>query len=79
MAQAKQASTRNTGVSREAANLEITLGEEEISDVSLATFHVFAKENAANGLRLPRKNPGGGCGCSQGCAVDARNSVARVI
>ena len=25
---------------------EITLGEEEISDVSLATFYVFDKENA---------------------------------
>jgi hypothetical protein len=29
-----------------AFNHEITLGEEEISDVSLATFYVFDKENA---------------------------------
>ena len=33
--------TQNTGVSH-----EIILGEEEISDVSLATFYVFDKENA---------------------------------
>jgi hypothetical protein len=32
--------TRNTGVSH-----EITLREEEVSDVSLATFYVFDKEN----------------------------------
>jgi hypothetical protein len=43
----------------------ITLGEEEISDVSLATFYVFDKENAgapppAQHLRLARG--GGGCG-----------------
>jgi hypothetical protein len=47
-----------------AARHEITLGEEEISDVSLATFYVFDKENAGasdhgQGLRLAR---GGGCG-----------------
>jgi hypothetical protein len=46
----------------------ITLGEEEISDVSLATFYVFDKENAgapppAQHLRLAR---GGGCGCGHG-------------
>ena len=33
--------TQNTGVSH-----NITLGEEEISDISLATFYVFDKENA---------------------------------
>jgi hypothetical protein len=32
--------TQKTGVSH-----EVTLGEEEISDVSLATFYVFDKEN----------------------------------
>src|SRR5262245_38425360 len=40
---------------------EITLGEEEISDVSLATFYVFDKENPQADLRLVRH--GGGCGC----------------
>jgi len=43
---------------------EITLGEEEISDVSLATFFVFDKENPRpSGLQLAK---GGGCGCG-GC------------
>ena len=43
----------------------ITLGEEEISDVSLATFHLFDKENFGtppSGIQLAR----GGCGCG-GC------------
>ena len=47
---------------------EIFLGEEEISDVSLATFYVFDKENAgppplSQKLRLAR-----GCGCGCSCA-----------
>jgi len=55
--------THNAGVSH-----EITLSEEEISDVSLATFYVFDKENAGafrpGVLRLAM---GGGGGCA-GCA-----------
>ena len=39
--------TQNTWVSP-----EITLHEEEISDVSLATFYVFDKENPRPGLQL---------------------------
>jgi hypothetical protein len=49
---------------------QLFLGEEEISDVSLSTFYVFDKENAAT------SNPGvktawwgcrcGGCGCRCG-------------
>ena len=51
---------------------EIFLGEEEISDVSLVTFHVFDKENAGppplcQKLRLAA-GCGAGCGCSFGCA-----------
>jgi len=55
----------------------ITLGEEEISDVSLATFFVFDKENAGahrSGLQLARGCRGRGRsravhrGC-RGCAV----------
>lgn len=43
---------------------EITLAEEEISGVSLATFHVFDKENAAKPQRGPRyAMAAGGCGC----------------
>ena len=49
------ASTPSAGVSR-----QVFLGEEEISDVSLATFYVFDKENAGSlkpGVQLAR---GGG-------------------
>jgi hypothetical protein len=58
----------------------ITLGEEEISDVSLATFYVFNKENAVvgQGVQLARGGGGGGhggcghggcrgCGGARGC------------
>ncbi len=50
---------------------EIMLGEEEISDVSLGTFYVFDKEDAAaelgNDIQLARG--GGGCrgGGGRGC------------
>src|SRR5262249_47027139 len=53
---------------------EILLGEEEISDVSLATFYVFDKENDGSRplIQKPRLALGGGggcgCGCSLGCA-----------
>ena len=46
-----------------------TLGEEEISDVSLATFYVFDKENAGAhrpGVQLAARACGRGC---RGCAV----------
>ncbi|MET4723695.1 hypothetical protein ABIF63_007801 [Bradyrhizobium japonicum] len=51
---------------------EIFLGEEEISDVSLATFYVFDREDAGppplfQKLRLAA-GCGAGCGCSFGCA-----------
>jgi len=42
---------------------EIALREEEISDVSLATFHAFDKESQA-GKRLA-------CGCGGGCCLFA--------
>jgi hypothetical protein len=48
--------TPNTGMSH-----EITLCEEEISDVSLATFYVFDNENAGT-LRRGVKIAAGGCG-----------------
>ena len=44
---------------------EIFLGEEELSDVSLATFYVFDKENAPPPLGQ-KLAFGGGCGC-HGC------------
>ena len=56
---------------------QITLGEEEISDVSLATFYVFDKEDsgaARNGVQVARACGGcrgcrgcRGCGCGGGC------------
>jgi hypothetical protein len=44
---------------------EITLGEEELSDVSLSTFFVFDKENAADlkaGIQVAKGCGGHGCG-----------------
>jgi len=53
----------------------VTLGEEEIADVSLATFHLFDKENAGNGVQVAFRGCGGcrgcrgcrGCGGGRGC------------
>jgi hypothetical protein len=50
-------------------NHQITLGEEEIADVSLATFYVFDKENAAAaaaGVQVAWRGCGGCRGC-RGC------------
>jgi hypothetical protein len=41
---------------------EITLCEEEISDVSLATFYVFDNERAGTSRRGLKLAQGGGCG-----------------
>jgi hypothetical protein len=53
----------------------ITLSEEEVFDVSLATFYVFDKEEAgthARGIQLAAHGHGGcggrGCGCGHGGA-----------
>ena len=55
--------TPKTGMSH-----EITLSEEEISDVSLATFYVFDNENAGTFRRRIKLAQGcGGCGCGFGC------------
>jgi hypothetical protein len=47
-------------------NHQIMLGEEEIHDVTLATFYVFDKESTAatkdGNIQLAR-----GCGCGRGC------------
>jgi hypothetical protein len=51
---------------------EMLLGEEELSDVSLATFYVFDKENAGPSPVFQKQRlaagGGAGCGCSFGCA-----------
>ena len=56
-----------------------TLDEEEISDVSLATFHLFDKEglgNSQSGIQVAFRGCGGGCGCHgggfRGCGVGFR-------
>ena len=54
----------NANTSPTAQSHEIFLGEEELSDVSLATFYVFDKENAPP--PLGQKMAAGGCGC-HGC------------
>src|SRR4029077_12649259 len=46
-----------------------TLDEEEISDVSLATFRLFDKEglgNSQSGIQVAFRGCGGGCGCHGG-------------
>src|ERR1700741_2508716 len=43
---------------------ELFLGEEEISDVSLATFHVFDKENAGPPPLFQKPRLARGCACS---------------
>jgi hypothetical protein len=58
MSHAKETLTRNTALQPEPVKPEIKLADEEVSDVSLATFRVFDKENAAGSQRLSRKNPG---------------------
>jgi hypothetical protein len=42
------------------------LSEEEMADVSLATFHLFDRENLGGGVRLARGGCGG-CGGGGGC------------
>ena len=52
------------------ARHELALGEEEIFDVTLATFYVVNEENP--GFRPRRRfatGGGGGCGCCVGCAA----------
>ena len=53
--------TQNTWV-----NPEITFYEEEISDVSLATFYVFDKENVGTSKPAVRLAGRGGGGCHRG-------------
>jgi hypothetical protein len=49
-------------------NQRFVLSEEEMADVSLATFYVFDKENIGGGVQLARGCGGcGGCGGCRGC------------
>jgi hypothetical protein len=46
-------------------NQRFVLGEEEMADVSLATFYLFDRENVGSGVQLARGC--GGCGGCRGC------------
>ena len=46
----------------------ITLGEEELSDVSLATFQLFDEEEFGSGVQLAQRGCGR-CGGCRGCAA----------
>jgi hypothetical protein len=49
-------------------NQRFVLDEEEMADVSLATFYVFDRENVGSGVQLARGCGGcGGCGGCRGC------------
>jgi hypothetical protein len=69
--------TPKTGISH-----EITLCEEEISDVSLATFYVFDNENAGTFRRRMKLAQGGcgggGSGGGEGCASCAVSTYSGV-
>ena len=63
---AAPASQANVPTLRPASSHEITLGEEEITDVSLATFRIVDKENP-QALRPRLRLAIGACGCGCGC------------
>ena len=48
-------------------NQRFVLGEEEMQDVSLATFHLFDRENVGSAIQLARGCGGCGCGHGGGC------------
>ena len=55
-----------------APGMMITLGEEELADVSLATFHLFDDEEFGSGVQLAQRGCGRcggcrGCGGARGC------------
>jgi hypothetical protein len=58
----------------------VLLGEEEIADVSLATFHLFDKENGGTGFQQMawgcRCGGCRGCGC-RGCGCGGCGGCAR--
>src|SRR6202166_5227354 len=62
MTGAASATAPTTNVPSQDNARRLILTEEEISDVSLATFQVFDRENPplSQGIRVAR---GGGCGC----------------
>jgi hypothetical protein len=77
MSHAKETLTRNTALQSEPVKPEITLGDEEVSDVSLATFHVVDRENVADGQRLSRIS--GGARRRFGSSLTATNKMKASI
>jgi len=53
---------------RPPAKHEISMSEEEISDISLATFYIFDEDNAGPSPATPLLRTPGGAGCHYGCA-----------
>ena len=68
MTGAASATAPTTNVPLEDNARRFILAEEEISDVSLATFQVFDRENPplSQGIRVARGGGCGGCGCGHG-------------
>ena len=65
-------------------NQRFVLSEEEMADVSLATFHLFDKENVGSGVQLAQRGCRGcaarGCrGCAARGCVAARSVAARSV
>jgi Chaperone of endosialidase len=65
--------TQNTKVSH-----EITLYEEEISDASLGTFHVFDGEKVGTFRRGLKLAQGGGCGCGRSSDIRLKRDITQV-
>ena len=61
-------------------NQRFDLSEEEMADVSLATFYLFDKENVGSGVQVAYRGCGGCRGCAargcRGCAVRACRGCA---
>src|SRR5580704_5485555 len=68
MTGAASASAPTTNAPLEDNARRFILAEEEISDVSLATFQVFDRENPplSQGIKIARGGGCGGCGCGHG-------------
>ena len=66
------ASMRSADANTEVRSTNVPMAEEEVSDVSLATFHVFDREGP---VRLAAGHGGGG-GCGQAVAAAAVTAAA---
>jgi hypothetical protein len=60
-----------------APNEAIALGEEEITDISLATFYVFDKEKVGGGVQVARRGYGGCRGSTVRSGADSASAGCR--